>query len=120
MKIYKLNSLTTFFLATLVVGLLVFLPVLVIELLWNNTIGKTYTDITINFWQALILWLIVLVTLNILGAFKFEFAIETHDSVDKEILKNKIQDLKSNNSESIQAEQKANNDSEGSKNKPGG
>ena len=93
MKIYKLNSLTTFLFSALIVGLVVFLPIALIETLWNTTIGKTYNDITINFWQALILWLIVLTTLNILGVFKFEFAIETGSVLDKETLKKKLESL---------------------------
>ena len=80
MKIYKLNSVTTMLFIFLIIGLVVLLPVVFIEALWNSTIGRTYTDITINFWQALILWLVVLVSLNILGLFKFEFAVETKES----------------------------------------
>ena len=90
MKIYKINSLTTIFFAFLLFGLVVFLPIVFIEALWNSTVGKSFTDITINFWQAFILWLMVLVTLNIIGIFKFEFAVE---SFDKELIKQKIQDI---------------------------
>lgn len=98
MKIYKLNSLTTFLFTVLVVGLVFFLPVALIEVLWNTTVGRTYADITINFWQALILWLMVLVGLSILGIFKFEFAVETRDTFDKELLnlKNKIEEKQDN------------------------
>ena len=95
MKIYKLNSLTTFFFAFFIIGLVVLLPIVLIETLWNTTVAKTYTDISIDFWQALILWLVVLVALNILGIFKFEFAVETHESFDKELLKKKLQDVQS-------------------------
>lgn len=93
MKIYKLNSLTTFLFIFLIIGLVVFLPILLIETLWNSTIGKTYTDYSINFWQSLILWLIALVSFNILGLFKFEFAVETADSFDKEGFKKKLEGL---------------------------
>lgn len=93
MKIYKLNSLTTFLFAFLIIGLVAFLPIVLIEALWNGTIGRTYTDITIDFWQALILWLVVLVLLGILGLFKFEFAIQTHESFDKDFLKKKLESL---------------------------
>ena len=93
MKVYKLNSLTTFLFAFLIAGLIVFLPIVFIEALWNTTIGQAYTDININFWQALILWLIVLVVLNIFGVFRFEFAVETSDSLDKDFLKKKLQDI---------------------------
>lgn len=86
MKIIKLNSFSTFLIGILIIGAVIFLPILVIELLWNTTIGKTYDYLIINTWQALILWLIVLTLLNILGVFKFEFAIE---KIDKERLKNK-------------------------------
>src|SRR3989338_8646011 len=91
MKIYKVNSLTTILFAFLTAGLVLFLPIVLIEALWNGTIGKTYTDISINLWQALILWLIVLVLLNILGVFKFEFAVET---LDKELIKKKLKSFK--------------------------
>lgn len=100
MKIYKLNSLTTFLFAFVVVGLVVFLPIVLIESLWNTTVAKTYTDISIDFWQALILWLIVLVLLNIIGIFKFEFAVETHNSIiDDELLNKKLQDLQAKSNE---------------------
>ena len=94
MKIYKLSSFTTFLLSMLIIGLVVFLPIVLIQNIWNVTIGKTYTDITINFWQALILWFIVLTILNILGIFKFEFAVETGENIDKELLKKKLEDIK--------------------------
>lgn len=87
MKIYKLNSFTTFLFSLLILCLVVFFPIMLIEVLWNSTIGKTYPDIMIDFWQALILWLIVLTFLNILGIFRFEFAVETGKSLDKELLK---------------------------------
>ena len=95
MKIYKLNSLTTFLFSVLIIGLIVFLPIALIETLWNTTIGKTYSDITIDFWQALILWLIILVILNLLGVFKFEFAVETGENFDKNMLRKKLDSLQS-------------------------
>ena len=112
---YKLNSLTTFLFAVLIIGFVVFLPIVLIEALWNSTIAKTYTDISIDFWQALILWLIVLVTLNILGIFKFEFAIETQESFDKELLKKKIQNLQKKTEGLNNTEKKTQNDIEESK-----
>ena len=94
MKIYKLNSLTTLFFTLTIVGLVFFMPIVLIEALWNSTLGKTYANINIDFWQALILWLIFIVVLNILGVFKFEFAVEATDSFDKELVKKKLEDLK--------------------------
>lgn len=93
MKLYKLNSLTTLLFSFLIISLVFFLPVVLIEALWNSSVGKTYTDITIDFWQALILWLMVLVILNILGIFKFEFAVQTGDTFDKEKIKKKLESL---------------------------
>ena len=93
MKIYKLNSLTTILFGFLIVCFIVFLPIIFIEALWNSTIAKSYSNFTINFWQALILWLVVLVSLNILGIFKFEFAVETIDTFDKDLLKKKLEGL---------------------------
>lgn len=84
MKLYKLNSFTTFLFSFLILGLVVFFPIMLIEVLWNSTIGKTYSDIMIDFWQALILWLIALTFLNILGIFRFEFAVETGKGLDKQ------------------------------------
>lgn len=112
MKIYKINSLATFFLGFLIVGLVVLLPIALIEALWNSTIGKTYTDISIDFWQALILWLVVLVSLNILGVFKFEFAVESIDSFDKELLKKKLESLQGKTKEKKEAETKIKKDGE--------
>ncbi|MBI3591264.1 MAG: hypothetical protein HY094_07820 [Candidatus Melainabacteria bacterium] len=109
---YKLNSLTTFLFAILIIAFVVFLPIVLIEALWNSTIAKTYADISIDFWQALILWLIVLVTLNILGIFKFEFAIETQESFDKELLKKKIQNLQKKTKEKPEIENKLKKDKE--------
>ena len=110
MKMYKLNSLTTFLFAILIIGFVVFLPIVLIETLWNSTIAKTYADISIDFWQALILWLIVLLTLNILGIFKFEFAIEKQESFDKELLKKKVQNLQKKSEEKSKAESKVTKD----------
>lgn len=93
MKIYKINSLTTILFGFVIISLIVFLPIVFIEALWNTTVAKSYSDFSINFWQALILWLIVLVSLNIFGVFKFEFAIETTDTFDKESLKKKLETL---------------------------
>lgn len=105
MKIYKLNSLTTLLISFIVIGLVFFLPVVLTEALWNSTIGKTYSDITIDFWQALILWLVVLVILNILGIFKFEFAVETGDTFDKEKIKKKLESLQKSPSEKSETEE---------------
>ncbi|MBI2995098.1 MAG: hypothetical protein HYY52_00095 [Candidatus Melainabacteria bacterium] len=109
MKIYKLNSLTTFLVALLIISLVTFLPITMIELFWNTAIGKNFTDLTVNFWQALILWLIILITLSILGIFKFEFVIETHkvtdkDLLDKNLLKRKIESLQSESEKTPETE----------------
>ena len=93
MKIYKFNSLTTLIFSTFILGLVVFLPIVLIETLWNSTVGRTYTNITIDFWQALILWLVLLVVLYIFGLFKFEFAIEKHEGLNNELLKKQLQNL---------------------------
>lgn len=92
MKIYKLNSLTTLFFVLAIIGATFFIPIVLIEALWNSTIGKVYIDININFWQALILWLVFIVFLNILGIFKFEFGIQSIDTFDKDLLKKKLVD----------------------------
>ena len=105
MKLYKINSLTTVLFMFLIFALVVPLPIVLIEALWNGTVGKSFTDITINFWQALILWLMLLVALSILGVFKFEFAVESGESFDKELIKQKIQDK-------LKAENKLNKDEE--------
>lgn len=101
MKIYKINSLATILLTFLIFSLVALLPISLIEALWNGTIGKSFTDISINFWQALILWLMVLVVLNIIGIFKFEFAVE-----DIKDLSNKIEQTK------VEVENKAKKDEE--------
>ena len=106
MKIYKLNSLTTLLFGFLVVGLVFFLPIFLIETLWNNTVGRTYTDVTIDIWQALILWLVALVLLNIAGLFKFEFAVEATDTYDKDTLKKKVETLKKQIDDSLEKEDK--------------
>ena len=93
MKIYKINSLTTILFGFLIICFVVFLPIIFIEALWNATVAKSYVDFTIDFWQSLILWLMVLVLLNIIGIFKFEFAIEAADVFDKDILKKKLEGL---------------------------
>ena len=116
MKIYKIDSLTTILFTFLIFSLVALLPISLIEAFWNGTIGKSFTDISINFWQALILWLMVLVVLNIIGIFKFEFAVESRESFDKELIKQKIQDIKdlSNKIEQtkIEVENKAKKDEE--------
>ena len=102
---YKLNSLTTMLIAVLLIGLIVFFPIMLIEALWNTTIAKAYTDFSINFWQALILWLIVLITLNILGLFKFEFAIEKIDSIENNPFKKTLEDVQSNTEKKLESTQ---------------
>ena len=105
MKIYKINSLTTILFGFLVICFIVFLPIIFIEALWNATVAKSYSDFTIGFWQALILWLVVLVSLNTIGIFKFEFAIEATDTFDKELLKKKLEGLQKKPGESPEIEQ---------------
>ena len=108
MKIYKLNSLTTLLITILMIGLVALFPIMLIEALWNTTVAKTYTEFSIDFWQASILWLILLVTLNILGIFKFEFAIEKfEDHLDKNNLKKKIEDLHIKTETKLESEQTA-------------
>ena len=102
---YKLNSLTTILFGFLAICLIVFLPIIFIEALWNVTVAKSYNDFTINFWQALILWLMVLVLLNIIGIFKFEFAIETADTFDKDILKKKLEGLQGKPKDQLEIDQ---------------
>lgn len=110
MKIYKLNSFSTFLMSLFIIGLVIFLPIFLIEFLWNSTLGKTYDYLLINTWQALILWLIVLTLLNILGIFKFEFAVE---KIDKEHLKNKLEEI---TSKSEETKKDNTNDSKGNNN----
>ncbi len=105
MKIYKLNSLTTILFGFLIICLIVFLPIIFIEALWNSTVAKSYSNFTIDFWQALILWLIALVALNIIGIFKFEFAVETTDTFDKDILTKKLEGLQSKPEENPEIKQ---------------
>ena len=66
----------------MIVMLIAFFPTMLIEALWNTTVGKAYSDFSINFWQAAILWLVFIVTLHIVGIFKFEFAVEKIDSIE--------------------------------------
>lgn len=115
MKIYKINSLTTTLFIFLLIGFVMLLPIILIETLWNSTIGKAFTGINIDFWQGLILWLIFLVILNILGVFKFEFAVETKDSFEKELLKKKLEgiaNLVSKTEEKVESENKTQKDTE--------
>lgn len=99
MKIFKLNSSSTILLGSVIIGFIVFLPIALIETIWNSTIGKVYSDINIDFWQALILWLVVLVLLYIVGVFKFEFAIERIDSPDQDSIKKKLEELQNQHKE---------------------
>ena len=115
MKIYKLNSFTTFFFIVMFIGLVVFIPIFVIQIVWNGTVGETYTHMTIDFWQSLILWLIALVILNILGFFKFEFAVESNDTSEKTMIKKKIQEMKSKTEEGRENEKSPKNNQETSK-----
>ena len=98
MKIIKLNSFTTFLISMLIIGFLILLPIVLIQALWNQTLGNTYDHLIINFWQSLILWLIVLTILNIVGLFKFEFIVETKNQ-DKDTIKKTIEELTKNTNE---------------------
>lgn len=108
MKIVKINSLTTILFILLISSLTCILPIALIETLWNTTIAKSF-DITINLWQALILWLSILVFLNILGVFKFEFAVESLDETDKETVQKKLEALKNKIEEINETEPKPKN-----------
>jgi hypothetical protein len=90
MKTIKINSLATILFIFLIFGVAFLLPIVLIETLWNSTVANSF-NATINLWQALILWLMVLVILNIIGVFKFEFAVE---AIDEEAIKKKIDGLK--------------------------
>lgn len=108
MKIVKINSLTTILFIVLICSLTCILPIALIETLWNNTVAKSF-DVTINLWQALILWLSILVILNILGVFKFEFAVESIDELDKEAMQKKLETLKNKIEEVNESEIKSKN-----------
>lgn len=108
MKIVKINSLTTILFILLISSLTCILPIALIETLWNTTIAKSF-DININLWQALILWLAILVILNIIGVFKFEFAVESIDDLDKEAMKKKLEALKNKIEETGEIESKPKN-----------
>lgn len=107
MKIVKINSLTTILIIFLISSFAFILPIVLIETLWNTTVAKSF-DVTINLWQALILWLSVLVILNIMGVFKFEFAIESMEELDKETLKKQLETLKSKLEEPSEKDPKSN------------
>ncbi len=94
------------------IGLIVFIPIFVIQIVWNGTVGETYRHMMIDFWQSLILWLIVLVILNILGFFKFEFAVESNDSAEKDMIKKKIQDIKNKAKDSLDNDKSPKNSQE--------
>ncbi|MBI1859193.1 MAG: hypothetical protein HYR97_08805 [Candidatus Melainabacteria bacterium] len=97
MKIYKINSFTTFLISMFLIGLVIFLPIMIIEAIWNSTIGTMHSYLAINTWQALILWLIFLTLLNILGVFRFEFAVEKFDGTNKESVKKKVEEIRGKN-----------------------
>lgn len=99
MKVYKLNSFKTLLIILSIVGLGMFLPVFIIELLWNSTIGEIYQDLIINSWQALILWLIGIIVIYLSGLFKFEVAVESFDNIDTELIKKKVEELKQKSAE---------------------
>ena len=108
MKIIKINSLTTILFILLICSLTCILPIALIETLWNTTVAKSF-DVTINLWQALILWLSILVMLNIIGVFKFEFAVESLDTSDKEAMQKKLETLKSKIEDINETEPKSKN-----------
>lgn len=98
MKIIKLNSFSTFLISMLVIGFVILLPIVLIQVAWNETIGNVYDYLTINFWQAFILWLIVLTILNIAGLFKFKIIFDTKDQ-DEDTIRNSIESLTANTEE---------------------
>ena len=95
MKIIKLNSFFTFLISMLFIGFVVLLPIVLLQVVWNETIGNSYDYLVISLWQALILWLIVLTILNIFGLFKFEFKIQSIGQ-DKDTIEKTIEELTKN------------------------
>lgn len=83
MKIFQVNFLNiVFFLAVLGVGLVV--PSLIIESIWNSSTASSLAerDLSIELWQASLLWGSVLCVLYMTGIFKFKLDLKTIDSID--------------------------------------
>lgn len=98
MKIVKLNSFSILLIVLFIGSIIFYVPIFTIECLWNSFLGSHYPSFEINFWQALILWLALIVLVYISGAFKFQMAIEKID-LDKDLFKKQIEELKSKQEE---------------------
>jgi hypothetical protein len=82
MKLFQLNFLSVA-LALALIAVLVFLPSLLIQSAWNAFYSKILEhDLTINLWQASLLWGSLLTLLYMSGVFKFKLDFKSIDSID--------------------------------------
>lgn len=99
MKMFQINFSNIFFIA-LVLGLVIFLPSFIIQVLWNSIwTDSLERDITITLWQAGLLWGAVVTTLYMSGLFRFKIDLKTLESIDLDTiddpeLKEEIEKLK--------------------------
>lgn len=83
MKLFKFNFLTILLIA-LITGLVVAGPSYLIQSIWNATVSPQFLerDLSIEVWQAFLLWSAVLTGIYMTGIFKIGFDLKSIDSID--------------------------------------
>lgn len=82
MKLFQLNFFGLLFLLVLLAVLFV-LPSFIIQSIWNSIYGSRLEhDMTIDLWQASLLWGAIISILYMTGIFSFKLNFKTLDSID--------------------------------------
>lgn len=82
MKIFQFNFLGILIFVA-VLALLVLLPSFVVQSIWNSVYSLDLDrDMTIELWQAALLWGAILSAIYMTGVFKFKIDFKTIDSID--------------------------------------
>lgn len=82
MKIFKINFFWIL-VATIVLSVVVLLPSLMIQSLWNSLFeNHIETNLMISVWQAALLWGALLTAIYMSGLIKFKLDVKTLDNID--------------------------------------
>ncbi len=104
MKMIRLNF-SSIILLIVVVAVLLALPSLIIQSLWNSAFERALDrDLSIEIWQAAMLWGALLALVYMSGLFRFKVDFKTIDNIDlSQIedpeLRNEIEKIKAINKE---------------------
>jgi hypothetical protein len=89
MKLFQLNFFGIVLILLVLIGL-VLVPSLIIQVLWNSVYASGIErDLSIEIWQAALLWGAVLTLIYMSGIFQFKLNFKTLDSIDLDSIPDK-------------------------------